>query len=195
MPIGMERLEILGLLPGAREEHRPARHGGDRERRAAAGVAVELGEDEPGRVDLVHELAGLDDRVLSGHRVARHEDVDGLRDVADAARLLHHVGVDVQPSRRVDDHDVGPVRSRLLHAALRDLHGVAPLGPHGDADLAAQRAQLLDRGRALEVGAPRAAAVGPSFFRWSASFAHAVVFPEPCTPAIMTTAGAAPTAA
>ena len=150
--VGVERLEVVGLLARPDEVHRQARHRRDRERRAASRVAVELRQDEPGRVDLVHERPRLDHGVLTGHGVARHQHVMRLRHVADAPRLLHHVGVDVQPPGGVDDDDVGLLALGLLHARLRHLHRVAPLGEHGDADLAAEGAQLLHGRGPLEVG-------------------------------------------
>ena len=45
-PVRVEHLEGVGLLAGAQELDRDAGHGADRERRAAAGVAVDLGQDE-----------------------------------------------------------------------------------------------------------------------------------------------------
>ena len=107
---------------------------------------------KPGGVDLAHELARLHDGVLTGHRVGGHQHVVGLRDVLDPAGLLHHLGVDVQPARGVDDDDVGVLTVGFLQALLRDLHGILALGPDGNPDLASQGAELLDRGGALQVG-------------------------------------------
>ena len=45
-PVGMEDLERVGLLAGAQELDAEPGDGRDRERGAAAGVAVDLGEDE-----------------------------------------------------------------------------------------------------------------------------------------------------
>ena len=46
--VGVEDLERVGLLAGAHELDGQAGDGADRQRRAAAGVAVDLGEDEAG---------------------------------------------------------------------------------------------------------------------------------------------------
>ena len=75
--------------------------------------------------------------------------------------LLHELAVDRQPAGRVDDEDVAPEATRFNDARARGLHGVsAPLAKHivgfrehRHVDLASKCAQLLDRGRALEVGA------------------------------------------
>ena len=55
-------------------------------------------------------------------------------------------------------------------------------------DLAAERAQLLDGGRTLEVGADEQR-VAPLLLNQRASLAELVVLPEPCRPAISTTVG------
>ena len=83
-PIGIERLEVIGLLARPHEVDRLAGDRRHRQRRAAAGVAVELRQDEPGRVDLAHERARLDHGVLAGHGVADHQHVLWLRHVRDA---------------------------------------------------------------------------------------------------------------
>ena len=48
-PVGVERLEGVGLLAGAEELDRQSGHGADGERRAAAGVAVDLGQHQAGQ--------------------------------------------------------------------------------------------------------------------------------------------------
>ena len=114
-------------------------------------VAVDLRQDEARRVHLAHELAGLCHRVLSRHRIGRHQDVIGARGLLDPSRLLHHLGVDVQSPGGVDDHDVGVLARGLGQRVLRDLDRIAPFGPDGNADLAPQGPQLLHRRRALQV--------------------------------------------
>jgi hypothetical protein len=89
---------------------------------------------------------------LAGHGIARHQHVMRLRHVADAPRLLHHVGIDVKPACGVDDDHVGLLTLCFLQARFRDLDGVAPFGEDGDPDLPAEGPQLLDRRGALEVG-------------------------------------------
>ncbi len=75
MRSGMERLEVVDLLPRPDEVHGPPGDVRHRQRRASASVTVELRQDEAGGVDLAHERARLDHGVLTGHRVARHQDV------------------------------------------------------------------------------------------------------------------------
>ena len=77
----------------------------------------------------------------------------GLHDVAHLAQLVHELGVDLQPAGGVDDHDVAPEPGGFLERAARHRHRVGRLGVHRHADALAEHAQLLDRGRTLEVGA------------------------------------------
>src|SRR5207247_9511886 len=74
-PIRVERLEVIQSLAGTGEEDGPAGHRGHRQGGPATSVPVELREDEPRRVDVVHERTSLDDRILPGHRVALPHDV------------------------------------------------------------------------------------------------------------------------
>jgi hypothetical protein len=56
-------------------------------------------------------------------------------------------------ARRIDDHGIGALLRRPLDALPRSLDGVLPLfRVDGDLDLAAELLELVDRGRALEVG-------------------------------------------
>ena len=81
--IGMEEVEVVELLAGADELDRLAGDGAHAERGAAAGVAVELGEDDAVDVDALLELLGGVDRVLTGHGVDDEQDVVRL----DLARM------------------------------------------------------------------------------------------------------------
>src|SRR5207248_7833421 len=67
--LGEEDLEVLRLLAGAGEAYALA--GGDpkRERGAAAGIAIELGEDHALEADLAAEGLSDLDGLLAGHRV------------------------------------------------------------------------------------------------------------------------------
>ena len=74
----MERLEILQPLAAADERDRHADDADDRQRRAAAGIAVHLGQHDAGDADAPVELAGALDRVLPGHRVGDEQQVGRL---------------------------------------------------------------------------------------------------------------------
>ena len=76
--VGVEDLERVGLLAGAQELDRDAGDGRDRERRAAAGVAVDLGEDQAGDRDGRGERLGDADGLLAGHRVDDEQRLDRL---------------------------------------------------------------------------------------------------------------------
>ena len=73
--VGVELVEVLQLLAGRGEEDRLAGHRVDRERGAAAGVAVELGHHHAVELGRLGEGLGDADGVLAGHRVDDEEDV------------------------------------------------------------------------------------------------------------------------
>ncbi len=77
----------------------------------------------------------------------------GFTRVADLAQLVHELGVDLQTTGGVDDHDVASEARRFFERASRHAHRVGGLGVHRHVDPLAEHAQLLDRGGPLEVGA------------------------------------------
>ena len=143
----------LELLARGRERDRPADDLLDAQRRAAAGVAVELGHDHAVDRQRAVERLGDADRVLTGHRVDDEERVVGLHGLRDLADLLHQLGVDRQAAGGVDDQHVTPESAGLGQASGGGVDRVARLAEHRHVDLAAEGAQLLDGGRALQVGA------------------------------------------
>ena len=93
-PVGVEDLEGVGLLAGAEELDRDAGDGRDGQRRAAAGVAVDLGQDEAGHRHGGDERLGDGDGLLAGHRVDDEERLDRLDRVVDRGDLGHQRLVD-----------------------------------------------------------------------------------------------------
>ena len=92
--VGVEDLERVGLLAGAQELDRDAGDRADRERRAAAGVAVDLGEDQAGHGHRGGERLGDRDGLLAGHRVDDEQRLDRLDRGVDRGDLGHQRLVD-----------------------------------------------------------------------------------------------------
>ena len=115
--VGVELLEGVELLAGRREGDRPADDLLDRQRRAAAGVAVELGQDHAVELERLVERLGRGDRVLAGHGVDDEERVVGSIALGDLPDLVHHLVVDGQAAGGVDDDDVAPEAPGLVDAA------------------------------------------------------------------------------
>ena len=108
------------LLAGAQELDRQAGHGADREGRAAAGVAVDLGEDEAGDRHGGGEGLGHADGLLADHRVDHEERLDGLDRAVPARRDLGHQRlVDGQPAGGVEDHRVADLAAGGARAPPR----------------------------------------------------------------------------
>ena len=71
----MEGLEGVRLFAGADELDGLAGDVANGERRAAAGVAVHLGEDDAGEAEALVEVLRRVDGVLAGHGVGDEEDL------------------------------------------------------------------------------------------------------------------------
>ena len=73
--VGVERLQRVELLAHADVLDRRVGDAVDRERRAAARVAVHLGQDHAGDAEGVVKALGDPDRVLAGHAVGDEQDL------------------------------------------------------------------------------------------------------------------------
>jgi hypothetical protein len=104
--LGAELLQRVELLAGADELDRLAGDHLRAQQRAAAGVGVELGQDQPVDLELLVERLGAVDRVLPAHRVEHEEHLVRLERGVHLAQLAHQGVVDVQPAGRVEDHHV-----------------------------------------------------------------------------------------
>ena len=99
------------------------------------------------------EGLGRGDRVLTGHRIDHEERVVRLHRLTDLADLVHQRRVNREAAGGVDDQHVLAEPTGLLQPFSRNGDRVGLRRVDGHADLLAQHAQLLDRRRALEVGA------------------------------------------
>ena len=182
--IGVERLELVELLAGTREEDRLADDFLHRQRRATARVAVDLGEDHAVETDRVVERLGDVHRFLTGHRVDDEQRV---------VRLAPRRGSSRSSSMSSASICSRPAVSTIT--TLRPRRCASSIAPRADArpDRSARcrtarrrapRARAAARPRPGAAGRHRrAAAAGPATSAAARACAAAVVFPEPCRPA------------
>jgi hypothetical protein len=123
----------------------------------SAGVAVELRQHDAVEGDAPGERLRHANRVLAGHRVEHEQHVGRPRGVAHRGELVHQRLVHVQPAGRVEDDGVQLLRAGTLEPLHDRLDGVgALLAEDGHLDLLAELLELVDRGRALQVGGDEA---------------------------------------
>jgi hypothetical protein len=154
-PLGMEAFEAVELFADADVLDRHAGHRLDGQRRPAAGVAVQLGEDHAVDLEGLVERFGGVDGVLPGHGVADEQHLMRHEAVVDQFQLAHQGVVDVQPAGRVEDQDVPPLLIGLPAAVLADLQRRALgriLRIDRHVDLLPDDLELFDSGRPLQVG-------------------------------------------
>ena len=157
--VGMKRLEGVGLFAHADELDGLAGDVADGERRAAAGVAVHLGEDHAGESETSMKVLRGVDGVLAGHGVGDEEDLLRAEELFEALHLGHQIFVDVEAAGGVDDervaaHDDG-FAAGFFGKALnkRGAGGLALLVAFVEArlDLLGDDFELLARGGAVDV--------------------------------------------
>ena len=153
MALGVEHLQPVDLLADAGELDRRAGDLPHRQGRAAARIAIELGEDDAGERQRLLERLGRVDRVLALHGVHHEQGLDRVDRRVQFLDLAHHRLVDREAAGRVDQQHVEVLAARLVQRGAGDVHRLLvrrarePLGP----GLLRHRLQLLDGGRAVDV--------------------------------------------
>ena len=136
--VGVEGFDHVQLFAGAHELDGLARHRPDRQRRAAAGVAVQLGQQHAVDAQRVVKGLGRVHRVLTGHGIHHQQDLVGLDGGLHRLQLVHQCLVDVQAAGGIQKHDVVTVVGGIFHRFLCDGHRVdLPHLEHGDIQLLA----------------------------------------------------------
>ena len=119
------------------------------------GIAVDLGEDDPGQFECRTEGLSRIQSVLSGHRINDEQPLVRPHGSIDRSRLGHQLRVDVQAASGIDDEDIEHPLLGSLERRTRDMHrivtGVA--GMERGTHLLGQALQLGDRRRTAYVGA------------------------------------------
>ena len=150
---GMERLEVLQLFADTGEFDRLA---GDRfqtQRRAAARVAVQLGEDRPGDVERLIEMRRDVDGFLAGGGVQHEQDFLRLDQVAQTDEFLHERFVDLHAAGGVEDERVAVVRAGEVKRFTSDFQYVrfAALDEDWNLQFLAERFELIHRGGPINI--------------------------------------------
>ena len=120
----MEHLKVLDLFACTGKLDRLAGHGTHAQRRTAAGITVELGEDNAGNAERLVKRGGHVDRVLTRHRVHHQQDLRRLAGGADLFKFRHQLLVNVQTTGGIENHVIVAVILRVGNGRLGDLHGI-----------------------------------------------------------------------
>ena len=154
--VGVEGLQVVEALAHADEFDRELELVFDGQHHAAAGGAVELGQDDTGQLRRLHELPRLIDRVLPGGGVQHQQHLPVrvgqllVHHAVDLGELVHQVLFIVQPPGGVADDDIHVPGDTGLQRVVDDRGGVRaffvlddiharPVGPDDE---------LVDRRRA-----------------------------------------------
>src|ERR1019366_10647268 len=104
--VGMERLKRIVFFADADELDGLSSNLPNGNRRAAASIAVHLGEDDAGKRELLMEFIGRADRVLSSHRIGDKQNFLRIEQPLERLHLLHKLLIDVETSSSIDDKHV-----------------------------------------------------------------------------------------
>ena len=125
--VGIKRFDRVVLFADADKLDRLADDLLDREGSTAAGVAVHLGQHDPGDADTLVKHLSRANSILPGHRVRDEEHLDGFCLGLDLFELDHQLVVNVQSPGRVDHQRVKAELGRVLDGTANDRHRIAGL--------------------------------------------------------------------
>src|SRR5881628_1343213 len=186
----MERFEVFQFFADADELDRLADDTLETQGRAAAGVAVQLGENGTGDIQRLIKMGGDVDRFLAGRRVEHEQDFLRSDQVPQANQFLDERFVDMVAAGSVKDECVATVRAGKLERVTGNFQDVrfVRLREHGGLQLPAKGFKLVHRRGPIDVrrdqqGSP------PLLVEPASELALEVVLPEPCRPTISSEAG------
>ena len=190
MRSGIKRFERVVFFAHAHEFHRRAGHFADRKRRAAARVAVELGQHHAGESQPLVEFARRAHRVLPDHGVGDEQDLRGRSSrlsVPSSSISVSSMCRRPAVSTRITS-EAESLASRIAPRAISSGLSVPVPGQHGTPTALATCASCSR-------AAGRYTSVETTSGRWPCAPSHfaslpvVVVLPEPCRPTISHTDG------
>ena len=104
--VGMEGFQRVQLFAGAQEFDRRAGDAAHGKRRAAAGIAIDAGQDDARQMQPVVEVLGDIDRVLAGEAVGDQQGFVRIGGGLDAGHFRHQLLVDRLAAGGVENEDV-----------------------------------------------------------------------------------------
>ena len=158
--LGVERQQVVDLLPDPDEPDRHPEVVLDREHDPALRGRVELRQHDAGQPDGLVERLRLGEAVLAGRRI-EHEERLGLGagqalvdDPADLRQLVHQVRLRVEPAGGVGDDEVGAAGDGRVERVVDDGAGIGAgrVGDDRDAGPVGPDPELVDGGGAERVG-------------------------------------------
>ncbi|MCY1173700.1 hypothetical protein D9M73_138680 [compost metagenome] len=149
----IKRLQRIELFAHARELDRLAGDGAHRQCRTAARIAVHTSQHDTGQRDLIGEILGDVDRVLTGQRIDHQQDLGRLGHLGDRAHFVHQRLIDVQATGGIEHQDIIALQLRRLQCAPCDIDRLLPGDDRQGRNLGlrAEHRQLLLRIRAVDV--------------------------------------------
>ena len=115
--IGMECLECIDLFADTHEANGLAGDFANGQRNAALGIAIRFGQHDAGQRQTLLEYARRVHCILSGHAINHKQGLVRLCRVMHGNDFLHHVLVNVQTARCIDDNNVSVGSTRLVERA------------------------------------------------------------------------------
>jgi len=162
--VGVEFGEVFHFLAFSNILDGLAGDGTHGEGGTAAGITIELGEDEAGDANLAIEGLGDGDRLLTGGGIGDEKGLAWGEKLVESLELVEEIGVELLSACGVENDDSAILFLGPFDGALGGLDeiGFARLGSEdGDIDLLGELGELVDGGGAIEIERDE---------KWAASF-------------------------
>ncbi len=152
-PIGVKRLELVELFADAGKFDRALGHFAHGKRRAAAGVAIELGEHQAGESEGLVKMGGHAHRLLAGGGIGIRAKPPAAAEIPADSLIRDQSLVDFLPAGGIEDLDVaallvGPFQGHFRH--LEHVVSARRRPKYRHADLAGECGELIDGCRSLQ---------------------------------------------
>ncbi|MNM78701.1 hypothetical protein D3C81_906120 [compost metagenome] len=150
----VERFQAVEFFRNTGKLDRFARDVAHGQGRTAARVTVELGQHDARQRQRIIEGLGRVDGVLAQHGVDDEQGFDRFHGAVDGGDFAHHLFVDTQAARRIDDQHVVVMLFRPVQRGKGDIDRLVGAGGREEvgAHLGGDRLQLGDRGGTVDVG-------------------------------------------
>ena len=154
-PVRVKRLQRLDFLADAHELDGLARNLSDRQCCPAPRITVRLGQNHAGQRQRFIECLRRDSGILTRHAVDHEQGFDGIGRGMYAFDFSHHVVIDMQAARRIDQYDVDVLPARMIDGCAGNLGRILVLAARVEfgADLGCEHLQLIDGRGAVHVTA------------------------------------------
>ena len=136
----MEHIKSLQFFTRTDKFNRLTYHGTNRQCRSTTSITIQLGQDHTIKVQTIVKFLRRVHGILSGHGIHHEKGLFRIDCFLDGSNFIHHLLVNSQTPRSIDNYDVFTCSPGLFHGIQGNFHRIVIsfLAIHGNPDLLSQ---------------------------------------------------------